>query len=142
MNTTIQTTVMPTPINNRNTEDSNPFGKTFDGVWKTDAPSDDLDPIIDVPLPLLVDNQISPTNLVVGRLNTADIRVMDPLLSRQHFEFVHQDGRWFVRDLGSKNGAALNGVPLTSHLHPVEPGHRIIAGTTTFLVTADENHTV
>ena len=131
---------MPAPINDqRNTSNRNPFARTFGIDWASSHSADGTVSTIDVHLPLPQDNSANPVHLVVGRVDTADIRVMDPLLSRRHFEFVRQGGHWFARDLNSKNGAELNGSPLTGHLHPVESGHRISAGTSIFLVTIDDS---
>jgi len=45
---------------------------------------------------------------VIGRESDSDIVVADRRISRQHAEIVWRDGRYFVRDLGSKNGTYLN----------------------------------
>ncbi|MHB0878234.1 MAG: FHA domain-containing protein [Anaerolineae bacterium] len=47
--------------------------------------------------------------LVIGRDATADIVIDDRRVSRAHAEIVRRDGRYFLRDLGSKNGTCLNG---------------------------------
>lgn len=48
---------------------------------------------------------------VVGRLtsqNKPDIELSADVISRQHLEIVEQDGRHWMRDLGSTNGTTLN----------------------------------
>jgi len=45
---------------------------------------------------------------VIGREPEADIVVPDRRISRRHAEIVRQQGRYFLRDLGSKNGTYLN----------------------------------
>jgi hypothetical protein len=48
---------------------------------------------------------------VVGRLtsqNKPDIELSADVISRQHLEIVEQDGRHWVKDLGSTNGTMLN----------------------------------
>jgi len=48
---------------------------------------------------------------VVGRLtsqNKPDIELSADVISRQHIEIVQQDGRHWVKDLGSTNGTMLN----------------------------------
>lgn len=47
---------------------------------------------------------------VVGRGRTADLVVLDPDMSREHFEVVRGvDGLFRIRDLSSKNGLFVNG---------------------------------
>ena len=47
--------------------------------------------------------------VTVGRSRTCDVVVGESTVSRVHAELRHRAGRWFVRDLGSKNGTWLNG---------------------------------
>jgi pSer/pThr/pTyr-binding forkhead associated (FHA) protein len=72
--------------------------------------------------------------LVVGRSEHADIGVMDPLLSRQHFEFFCTNGRWQVRDLNSKNGTHVNGERLTGEPRDVSDEDILTAGTSIFQI--------
>ncbi len=48
--------------------------------------------------------------LRVGRSPTCEIALADPTVSKDHGEFVLENGCWFVRDLGSRNGTRVNGV--------------------------------
>ena len=45
----------------------------------------------------------------IGRSRTAEIPLLLDIVSRQHCRLIHEDGRWFVEDLGSSNGTLLNG---------------------------------
>lgn len=45
----------------------------------------------------------------IGRLEGCAIRLLDGMVSKQHAEVVHENGRWMVRDLGSSNGTVVNG---------------------------------
>jgi phosphoserine phosphatase RsbU/P len=47
--------------------------------------------------------------VVVGRTEKADVRVDDHSASRRHARFVRDGARWFVEDMGSRNGTELNG---------------------------------
>src|ERR1051326_646052 len=47
----------------------------------------------------------------VGRDAACAISHVDPLMSRRHAEFVEVDGGVVVRDLDSRNGIRVNGVP-------------------------------
>lgn len=46
---------------------------------------------------------------VVGRAQTADLHVDDPVVSSFHAALQWHGGRWSVRDLGSRNGVFVNG---------------------------------
>ena len=41
---------------------------------------------------------------VIGRGHECKLKLPQPLVSRRHCELFEQDGRLFVRDLGSMNG--------------------------------------
>ncbi|NOZ27551.1 MAG: FHA domain-containing protein [Chloroflexi bacterium] len=45
----------------------------------------------------------------IGRAPDNDIVLQDPFASRRHAEILWEDGRYRVRDLGSKNGVFLDG---------------------------------
>lgn len=47
---------------------------------------------------------------VVGRTTRADIQIQDETVSGTHARFERDADRWQVRDLGSTNGTAVNGV--------------------------------
>ncbi len=48
----------------------------------------------------------------IGRLQSAELSLADTDASRRHVEIIRRGAQLFVRDLGSKNGATLNGVRL------------------------------
>ena len=48
-------------------------------------------------------------HLIIGRSRSADLQIDDAQVSRQHTRIFRSGGRWFVEDLGSRNGTALNG---------------------------------
>lgn len=60
--------------------------------------------------------------LTLGRLAENDVRLAVPRISRQHAVLRWTDDRWWLRDLGSTHGTALNGrlisaaVPLVGHV--------------------------
>ncbi len=49
---------------------------------------------------------------VLGRDPKADVPVLDEKASREHAEVAWKGGRWVLRDLGSRNGTRVNGVPV------------------------------
>lgn len=63
----------------------------------------------------------------IGRSRDSDIVLPDQRLSRRHAEIRRRGNRFYVADLGSKNGTALNGVLLTEE-RPLQPGDRIKLG--------------
>ena len=76
----------------------------------------------------------SPVGIGRGEANAAV--VADPSASRQHCEIVAADGRYTVRDLGSRNGTFVNRVPVRERV--LEEGDEIKAGKSVFrFVVAD-----
>ena len=69
--------------------------------------------------------------LIVGRLKSCSLAVTDGLVSRRHFKLRHQDGRYFISDLGSHNGTYVNGVKLEAE-QELKEGSTIRAGETLF----------
>jgi pSer/pThr/pTyr-binding forkhead associated (FHA) protein len=65
---------------------------------------------------------------VVGRGRASDVVVRDPDMSREHFEVTYESGRYRVRDLGSKNGLFVNGLPVDVGV--LQAGDEVVAGAT------------
>jgi hypothetical protein len=59
------------------------------------------------------DYELGPTEFVVGRSETCQIALDDPLVSRRHATLRVDGGVLLVEDLGSRNGVRVNGVPIT-----------------------------
>jgi tetratricopeptide (TPR) repeat protein len=74
---------------------------------------------------------------VFGRDNNCDLYVEDSLLSRQHGEFYVDQGRLYVRDLGSKNGIFIKRKKIADE--EVKPGDKIKLGNKNFFQLLDEN---
>jgi Mg-chelatase subunit ChlD len=69
-------------------------------------------------------------HLVLGRDAQCDIALTDDKkLSRQHCELTLQKGEIYIRDLGSKNGTLVNGVPITGPVQ-LENDDTILLGNT------------
>lgn len=68
---------------------------------------------------------------VLGRGESATLRLADPSLSRSHARIRVEAGRVLVEDLGSKNGTWLRGRRISS-LRELRPGDEARAGRTVF----------
>jgi len=77
----------------------------------------------------------------VGRLPENDIYVADERLSREHARIECKDGTFYLSDLGSRNGTALNG-SLLSDPQPLTSGDTIELGSNTFIVTIEANSAI
>jgi Nif-specific regulatory protein len=63
-------------------------------------------------------------SLVVGRASSNAIPVADERASRRHAEIFFQEGGWWVRDLGSRNGTLVDGRRIDAAA-PLVPGNLI-----------------
>ncbi len=71
--------------------------------------------------------------LTIGRSSKNDINLtIDGSLSRQHAEILREGEAYYVRDVGSRNGTSVNGVPVVQRT-TLKPGDRITLGETTIL---------
>lgn len=65
--------------------------------------------------------------VVIGRAAEAQVRLESSAVSRQHAQLlIDPNGRWVVRDMGSRNGTLVNGQPITEHV--LAAGDRIELG--------------
>lgn len=55
-------------------------------------------------------------NATIGRATTNKIVIPDEICSRNHCEIFFDDGRWKLRDLGSRNGTRVRGEPISGDL--------------------------
>ena len=70
------------------------------------------------PIPLLQ------KKLTVGRRESCDIVLRFANVSGKHCELAVDDGYWFVKDLGSRNGTKVNGLRITKRKR-LDPGDTI-----------------
>ncbi len=68
---------------------------------------------------------------LVGRSSEA-LPLSDTTVSRRHAELTPDDGKWYIRDLGSQNGTWINGVRISERM-PLRPGDQIRTGSTLFV---------
>lgn len=57
----------------------------------------------------------------------------DPYVSRNHALITFEEGKFWVEDLGSKNGSKVNGAEILDR-EPIERGDIVTVGSTNFLV--------
>ena len=77
-------------------------------------------------------HKIGKARTVVGRGESADIRVLDDGISREHVELLVEGERVSVRDLGSTNGTFRNGARVDT-AEMIADGDKISLGSTTIL---------
>jgi Nif-specific regulatory protein len=74
--------------------------------------------------------------VTLGRHRENGIQVRDLAVSRQHCALSFEDGRFVLRDLESRHGTFVNGVPVRERV--LEPGDRIHVGSSLFLFETGE----
>ena len=65
-------------------------------------------------------------HFIAGRSSEADLVLADDAVSRKHARFYIERRRTWVRDLSSRNGTLVNGVPIKRHC--LRPGDRVAIG--------------
>lgn len=73
----------------------------------------------------------------LGRAPSSTIRLSDPFVSAHHALITWREGRWWLEDLGSKNGTTLNDEPVTRPT-VVDAGDLIGIGQVVFRIEAGE----
>lgn len=71
-------------------------------------------------------------SLTMGRDSSCDLTGNDTTLSRHHFQISRQDQRYFIEDMGSKNGTWLNGERVGQKV-PLEDQSIVRAGKSVFV---------
>jgi len=76
--------------------------------------------------------------VTIGRGVGNQVCISDPILSRQHCLIKREDDGFIIRDLGSRHGTAVNGVPINQQV--LHHGDQISLGRTvlSFLLQEDE----
>ena len=65
---------------------------------------------------------------MIGRRTSADLQIVSTDVSREHAEIAQEDGRFLLRDRGSRYGTFVNGEQVTERV--LQPGDRIRLGRT------------
>jgi transcriptional regulator with GAF, ATPase, and Fis domain len=74
----------------------------------------------------------------IGRDPSNDLWIADQSLSRKHCLLVPHNGEFTIRDLGSKNGTCVNGVPVGEQL--LRDGDHISVGNSVFCFQLEEGN--
>ncbi|MBI1370644.1 MAG: SpoIIE family protein phosphatase [Planctomycetes bacterium] len=76
---------------------------------------------------------IDKTPLTIGRSKSAELRIDDDRVSRRHAEIARDKiGRWVLRDLGSRNGTLIDGLPVSEMT--IDLGRAFTIGDYTFRI--------
>lgn len=75
--------------------------------------------------------RLTDTETVIGRDEGAKIRVDTHEVSRQHCLLIRSEAGVLVRDLGSRNGTLINGIPIAEETI-LKPGDTLTTGPMTF----------
>ena len=73
-------------------------------------------------------HELAARSVVIGRSRDNEVVLADPNVSRRHAEIRREESGFYLVDLGSTNGTALNGLKIDRAR--LEPGDRIVVGTT------------
>lgn len=73
------------------------------------------------------DLELNEGTFAVGRNASCQLSLDDPLVSRRHAIFEHQDGRVTIEDLNSRNGVIVNGHRIETKVS-LDVGDRILIG--------------
>ncbi len=76
----------------------------------------------------------------LGRDATNVVAVVDPSVSRKHCMFRPEDGRFQIKDLASRNGTLVNGIPVKEEW--LRHGDQIATGDSTFMFLTEEEDPV
>jgi DNA-binding NtrC family response regulator len=73
----------------------------------------------------LVPVSITQTEATIGSLDSCDVSIHDPFVSRRHCRLIHRDGRIVLMDLGSTNGTYVDNVRIEQVSLPSQGQFRI-----------------
>lgn len=68
--------------------------------------------------------------IVIGRVNDADLLLLDEKISRKHAKISTHGGRIVIEDLASRNGTFVNGVRISTSIE-LQEGDQIVVGSST-----------
>ena len=72
-------------------------------------------------------------NTLIGRSKKCDIYIKDPFMSKEHTLIYLQEGRFYIKDMGSTNGTFVNGKQLLEKPVKLKDSDKITIGGVDFL---------
>ncbi len=78
---------------------------------------------------------LEPGNNFAGRGFANDMKIEDPSVSSNHAQIIVEGGRVIIRDLNSKNGTFINGLPVTEA--ELMPGQSVRLGAVELVVEVE-----
>lgn len=79
--------------------------------------------------------KLKPGEYLVGRDPSCDIVILDPYISRTHAKIFYRDGRWYLEDLGSRNGTYIDGEDIRGRgAVELREGMEVVLGFSTIIV--------
>lgn len=81
--------------------------------------------------------QLEAPALTVGRSSRNSIQIGDATVSKEHAEITRRGDRFFIRDLGSRNGTRVNGTDASGTVE-IKPGDTLEIGHVQFRVSREE----
>jgi len=83
--------------------------------------------------------RLRPGTYIVGRDPGCDIVIPDPYVSRRHARILYKDNKWYIEDLGSRNGTYVDGEDIRSKgAVELKMGISIVVGLSTIIVKGFE----
>jgi len=83
--------------------------------------------------------RLRPGTYIVGRDPGCDIVIPDPYASRRHARIFYKDDKWYVEDLGSRNGTYVDGEDIRGRgAVELKIGMFIVVGLSTIIVKGFE----
>jgi len=82
-------------------------------------------------VPSLALPRVDGVRVVLGRAPNCDCVLSEECVSRRHAELWRERGRWYLRDIGSRNGTRVNGMRVIER-EEVRPGDRVWLGGATY----------
>ncbi len=82
------------------------------------------------------DVPLTSNRITIGRGSGCDVRLQDPLASREHAVLVYGQGQWYVQDRGSRNGTLLNGQRIEAGV--LREGDQLTIGDSKLVVSLGE----
>ncbi len=72
-------------------------------------------------------------NTIIGRNKKCDIYIKDPFMSKENTLIYIQDGKFYIKDLGSTNGTFVNGKQLLEKPAKLKDSDKVTIGNIDFL---------